>query len=74
MAELGDRLVDRHVRLAVTGLRRSGKTVFTTALVHHLLDGHDLAFVAAVHEERYRGARLLPVRGPAFPMPPSAGP
>lgn len=65
--ELGDRLADRHLRLAVTGLRRSGKTVFTTALVHHLLDGHDLAFVAAVHEDRYRGARLLPARGPAFP-------
>jgi uncharacterized protein len=65
--ELGDRLVDRHVRLAITGLRRSGKTVFTTALVHHLLDGHDLPFVAAVHEGRYLGARLVPVRGPAFP-------
>jgi len=68
VAELGDRLVDRHVRLAVTGLRRSGKTVFTTALVHHLLDGHDLPFVAAAHEERYQGARLLPVSGPAFPF------
>lgn len=68
VAELGDRLVDRHVRLAVTGLRRSGKTVFTTALVHHLLDGHDLPFVAAVHEDRYLGARLLPVTGPAFPF------
>lgn len=67
VVELGDRLVDRHLRLAVTGLRRSGKTVFTTALVHHLLDGHDLPFVAAVHEGRYQGARLLPVRGPAFP-------
>ncbi len=65
---LGDRLVDRHLRLAVTGLRRSGKTVFTTALVHHLLDGHDLPFVAAVHEGRYRGARLLPVKGPTFPF------
>ena len=65
---LGDRLVDRHLRVAVTGLRRSGKTVFTTALVHHLLDGHDLPFVGAVHEGRYRGAQLLPVRGPAFPF------
>ncbi len=68
VAEFGDRLVDRHVRLAVTGLRRSGKTVFTTALVHHLLDGHDLPFVAAVHEGRYQGARLLPVGGTAFPF------
>ncbi len=68
VAEFGDRLVDRHIRLAVTGLRRSGKTVFTTALVHHLLDGHDLPFVAAVHEGRYQGARLLPVSGTAFPF------
>jgi predicted YcjX-like family ATPase len=68
VVQLGDRLVDRHLRLAVTGLRRSGKTVFTTALVHYLLDGHDLPFVAAVHEDRYQGARLLPVRGPAFPF------
>ncbi len=68
VVELGDRLVDRHLRLAVTGLRRSGKTVFTTALIHHLLDGHDLPFVAAVHEGRYQGAQLLPVRGPAFPF------
>ncbi len=56
---LVDRALDRHVRLAVTGLRRSGKTVFTTALVHHLLDGHDLPFLSAVHEGRYLGARLL---------------
>jgi uncharacterized protein len=68
VVEFGDRLVDRHIRLAVTGLRRSGKTVFTTALVHHLLDGHDLPFVAAVHEGRYQGARLLPVSGAAFPF------
>ncbi len=31
-----DRLLDRHVRLAVTGLSRSGKTVFTASLVHLL--------------------------------------
>ena len=68
VVDLGDRLVDRQIRLAVTGLRRSGKTVFTTALVHHLLDGHDLPFVAAVHEDRYQGARVIPVRGAAFPF------
>lgn len=55
----------------MTGLRRSGKTVFTTALVHHLLDGHDLPFVKAVHEERFLGARLWRERGPgAFPYHP----
>jgi hypothetical protein len=31
-----DHLLDRHVRLAVTGLSRSGKTVFTASLVHLL--------------------------------------
>ena len=32
--------LDRHLRIAVTGLSRSGKTVFITSLVHHLLDAH----------------------------------
>ncbi len=68
LGQFTDRALDRHVRLAVTGLRRSGKTVFVTALVHHLLDGGSLPFLAAVHEERYLGARLMPVgREPAFP-------
>src|SRR5512139_3942892 len=35
-SELGNRLSDRHVRLAVTGLSRAGKTVFTTSLIHFL--------------------------------------
>lgn len=65
---LADRALDRHLRLAVTGLRRSGKTVFTTSLVHHLLDSRGLPFLRAVHEGRYLGARLLPVRdGHPFP-------
>ena len=42
---LADRVRDRHLRLAVTGLRRSGKTVLITAIVHHLLDAHDLPFL-----------------------------
>ncbi len=63
-----DRLRDRHLRLAVTGLRRSGKTIFITSLVHHLLDGVGLPFLAAVHEGRYLGARLRPPGpGAAFP-------
>jgi predicted YcjX-like family ATPase len=63
-----DRLRDRHLRLAVTGLRRSGKTIFITSLVHHLLDGVGLPFLAAVHEGRYLGARLRPSgAGAAFP-------
>lgn len=61
VGQVYDRARDRHLRLAVTGLRRSGKTVLTTALVHHLLDGTGLPFVSAVHEGRYLGAKLLPV-------------
>jgi uncharacterized protein len=55
---LTDRALDRHLRLAVTGLSRSGKTVFITSAVQHLLDGHGLPFLQAVHEDRYLGARL----------------
>lgn len=62
------RLVDGHLRLAVTGLRRSGKTVFTTAIVHHLLDGRGLPFLRPVHEGRYLGARTLDPPGPPFPL------
>lgn len=52
---------NRRVRLAVTGLSRSGKTVFITSLVNQLLeataDRHRLARVRAVQQGRYLGAR-----------------
>lgn len=68
LAQIADRAMDRHLRVAVTGLRRSGKTVFITALVRHLLEGTGLPFLKVVHEGRYRGARLLPVpEAEAFP-------
>jgi predicted YcjX-like family ATPase len=59
------------LRLAVTGLRQGGKTVFVTALVHHLLSGRELPFLSAAQEGRLLGARLLPPRPgdlPAFPF------
>jgi predicted YcjX-like family ATPase len=59
------------LRLAVTGLRQGGKTVFVTALVHHLLSGRELPFLGAAQEGRLLGARLLPPRPgnlPAFPF------
>lgn len=66
---LTDRALDRHLRVAVTGLTRSGKTVFITSLVHHLLDAHDLPFLQVAHEGRYLGARLLEEERPdAFPF------
>ena len=70
LGTLTDRALDRHLRVAVTGLRRSGKTVLTTCLVHHLRDGHDLPFLKAVHDGRYLGASVRPgaAAGHAFPF------
>ncbi|HEX8373890.1 MAG TPA: YcjX family protein [Geminicoccaceae bacterium] len=65
---LTERVLDRHLRVAVTGLRRSGKTVFITSAAHHLADAHDLPFLQAAHDGRYLGARLVsPERPGAFP-------
>ncbi len=54
----GEALLDRRLRIAVTGLSRSGKTVFITALAHHLERGTGLPFLNAVADRRYRGARV----------------
>jgi predicted YcjX-like family ATPase len=48
------------LRLGVTGLSRSGKTVFTTALVHHLIEGTRLPLLRASAEGRIARARLAP--------------
>src|SRR5262245_52271948 len=48
------------VRLGVTGLARSGKTVFITALVRNLLAGGRLPFFAAMAEGRIARAYLEP--------------
>ncbi len=48
------------LRLGVTGLSRSGKTVFTTALVHHLTAGHVLPQLRASAEGRIARARIVP--------------
>ncbi len=71
LKDVADLVLDRTLRLAVTGLRNSGKTVFITTLVHHLLDGRELPFLASAHEERLLGARLLARRSgdlPPFPF------
>lgn len=46
------------LRLGVTGLSRSGKTVFITALVHNLLNGGRLPGFAPLAEGRLIGAQL----------------
>ncbi|HEX8665868.1 MAG TPA: YcjX family protein [Beijerinckiaceae bacterium] len=56
--EAGNQLLQPSLRLGVTGLARSGKTVFTTALVHHLVEGHTLPALRASSQGRIRRARL----------------
>jgi uncharacterized protein len=48
------------LRLGVTGLARSGKTVFITALVRNLVSGGRLPFFAAMAEGRIARAYLEP--------------
>ncbi|MGA0597979.1 YcjX family protein [Enterovirga sp. CN4-39] len=56
--EAGQNLFQPTLRLGVTGLARSGKTVFTTALVHHLVRGTPLPAFRPAAEGRIRRARL----------------
>ncbi len=77
---LVNRGVDRHLRLAVTGLSRSGKTAFITALVNQLLNIHTgarLPLLSAAREERLLGVKRVPQRDFGIPDSPSdegAGP
>ena len=48
------------MRLGVTGLARSGKTVFITALVRNLVAGGRLPYFAAMAEGRIARAYLEP--------------
>jgi uncharacterized protein len=53
-------LVNPTVRLGVTGLSRSGKTVFITALIHALITSAKLPLFAAQAEGRIRKVSLAP--------------
>ena len=67
---LVNRGVDRHLRLAVTGLSRSGKTAFITAMVNQLLsvnNGARLPMLSAVREERLLGVKRVPQRDLGIP-------
>jgi predicted YcjX-like family ATPase len=55
------------LRLGVTGLARSGKTVFITALVRSLVAGGRLPFFAAMAEGRVARAYLQPQPDDAIP-------
>ena len=56
--EAGQNLFEPSVRLGITGLSRSGKTVFTAAVVHHLIGGTRLPAFRPAAEGRIRRARL----------------
>ncbi len=70
LANLADTAGDLAVpslRLGVTGLARSGKTVFLTALVHNLVHGGRLPVFSAAAGGRMTGARLQPQPDDAVP-------
>ncbi|NIF21987.1 YcjX family protein [Candidatus Pantoea multigeneris] len=65
LRELMDRGTDRHLRLAVTGLSRSGKTAFITSLVNQLLNvnsGARLPLFSVVRDQRLLGVKRVPQR------------
>lgn len=67
VVEYGESLVHPTVRLGVTGLSGSGKTVFITALVHNLLHGGRLPVFEALDSGRIARARLQPQPDDAVP-------
>jgi uncharacterized protein len=64
---IGDYFSGAALRLGVTGLSRSGKTVFLTALVNNLITGARLPVFAASAEGRIMRARLEPQPDDAVP-------
>lgn len=65
-AYLGD-LFTPTIRLGVTGLSRSGKTVFITSLIRNLTAGGRLPFFEVAAERRLTGAFLEPQPDDAIP-------
>lgn len=70
---LVNRSVDRHLRIAVTGLSRSGKTAFITGMVNQLLNIHTgarLPLLSAVRDERLLGVKRILSAISVFPVLP----
>ncbi|WP_075181863.1 YcjX family protein [Pantoea sp. 1.19] len=70
LTALMHRGTDRHLRLAVTGLSRSGKTAFITSLVNQLLNvqsGARLPLFTAAREGRLLGVKRVPQRDLGVP-------
>ncbi|MGA9764557.1 MAG: YcjX family protein [Rhodomicrobium sp.] len=61
------RVLTPAVRLGVTGLSRSGKTVFITSLVHNILAGNALPFFEPLAQRRIVRAYLEPQPDDAVP-------
>jgi predicted YcjX-like family ATPase len=60
LADYASDLVNPTIRIGVTGLARSGKTIFITALVHNLVHGGRLPLLDAYSAGRIRRAYLQP--------------
>ncbi len=60
LAEATSQLWRPRLRLGITGLSRAGKTVLTTALVHHLIEQTRLPVLSAAAEGRIARVRLAP--------------
>ncbi len=67
LADRASGLVNPTIRLGVTGLSRSGKTVFISSLVHNLLHGGRLPLFEAVQSGRVSAVRLEPQPDDAVP-------
>jgi predicted YcjX-like family ATPase len=72
LAQVASRLSGGTLRLGVTGLRRSGKTVFVTSLLHNLLSagaawGGRLPLLDVVSQGRFVAAKLKPQPDAAVP-------
>ncbi|WP_454849638.1 YcjX family protein [Rhizobium binxianense] len=67
LADRAGALVNPTIRLGVTGLSRSGKTVFISSLVHNLLHGGRLPLFEPVQSGRVSAVRLEPQPDDAVP-------
>jgi predicted YcjX-like family ATPase len=67
LADYGSGLLRPTLRLGVTGLSRSGKTIFITALINALLHGTRLPVFEALTSGRVARARLSPQPDAAIP-------
>jgi predicted YcjX-like family ATPase len=67
LADYGAGLLRPQLRLGVTGLSRSGKTIFITALIHALLHGTRLPVFEALTSGRIARVKLSPQPDAAIP-------